>query len=274
MTETARRLRRTQSAVSHSLAALRRHLGDALFVRVSSRLEPTARAKELEPLVRELMAQAERALTPQVFDPQALKRTFKLLLSDYVQVVMMPALLKRLPSGVRLDVHFRSDALTNSLAELAAGAWDLTVAPMVDAPAGVVRQKVFDDRNVCVLRARNRFAKRLTIERFAKLPHIQLSPRGLNEDFVDAALKKHGLTRTIVARVPHFTTAPQLVHAADGIAVVPERLAHAWSARDLTVVEAPVPLPGFSMATYFPETSRHDPAHVWFRRMLSECVRV
>ncbi len=96
---------------------------------------------------------------------------------------------------------------------------------------------------------------------------------GLNEDFVDAALKKRGLSRAVVARVPHFTAAPQLVLAAHGIAVVPERLAHAWSAPGLRVVEAPVPLPGFSMATYFPETSRHDAAHAWFRRLLVECVR-
>ena len=115
-------------------------------------------------------------------------------------------------------------------------------------------------------------AKRLTVSRFAQLPHFQLSPRGLHDDFVDAALKKHGLSRTVVARVPHFTTAPQLVLAARGIAVVPERLARTWAAQGLRVVEAPVPLPGFSMATYFPETSRHDAAHSWFRRLLVECV--
>lgn len=87
----------------------------------------------------------------------------------------------------------------------------------------MVRQKLFEDRNVCVLPARHLYAKRLTLERFATLPHFQLSPRRLNEDFVDAALKKHQLTRTVVARVPHFTAAPQLVLAAKGIAVVPER---------------------------------------------------
>lgn len=136
----------------------------------------------------------------------------------------------------------------------------------------MVRQKLFEDRNVCVLPARHPYAKRLTLERFATLPHFQISPRGLNEDFVEAALKKHQLMRTVVARVP-------ALHGCAAVGVGREGHrggagAHAWSALGLRVVEAPLPLPGFSMASSFPETSRHDPAHLWFRRLLTGCVRV
>ena len=135
----------------------------------------------------------------------------------------------------------------------------------------MVRQKLFEDRKVCVLPARHLYAKRLTLERFATLPHFQLSPRRLNEDFVDAALKKHQLTRTVVARVPHFTAAPQLVLAAKGIAVAPgARLECFGPARGGSAAAAA----GLQHGLVLPETSRHDPAHLWFRRLLTGCVRV
>lgn len=120
VTETARRLRRTQSAVSHSLAALREAFRDPLFIRVGSRFEPTPRARALAEPVRSMMQTATRALAaPEVFDPKTLRRTFRLFLSDYAQVVVLPGLMKRLAvqaPHVTLDVHFRSDAFATNLA--------------------------------------------------------------------------------------------------------------------------------------------------------------
>lgn len=275
VTEAARRLGRTQSAVSHSLTSLRSLFGDPLFVRIGARFEPTPRAKELAGPVRELIQRAARVLAPPVsFSPQALRRTFRLLLSDYAQVVLLPGLLKRLSleaPGVVLDVHFRSDAPAFNFAEVASGRIELSVAPMAEGPAGIVRQRLFDDHNVCVLREGHPALKRFTVERFAALPHVQVSARGLGPDFVDQALGKRKLSRQIVLRVPHFATAPHLVASSDAIAVVPRGIAQAWKrGSGVVFVEAPLPLPRFTMAQYFPELLRHDAAHAWLRRLVHE----
>jgi DNA-binding transcriptional LysR family regulator len=276
VTETARRLGRTQSAVSHSLNALRRALNDELFVRVGGKFEATPRARSLEPRVREVRERVGALLAPQAFEPRTLERTFRLLLSDYVQLVVLPRLMEALRDeapGVRLDVHFRSDAMAANLSDVASAKYDVSVAPTVDAPAGVVRQKLFDDENVCVLRARNRALQRWTVKAFAELPHLQISARGLGPDFVDQALAKHGLKRHVALRVPHYGTAPAMVLHDESVAVVPRRVAQSWSdVRGLAVVEAPLPLPGFTMAQYFPELLRRDPVHQWFRRLVQRAV--
>lgn len=275
VTAAARKLGRTQSAVSHSLASLRELFGDPLFVRIGARFEPTPRAKALAGPVRELVQSAARVLAPPAaFSPETLKRTFRFLLSDYGQVVLLPALLKRLASeapGVVLDVHFRSDSPTFNFEEVASGRTELSVAPLLEGPAGIVRQRLFDDHNVCALREGHPALRRFTVERFAALPHVQISARALGPDFVDHALKKQKLSRKVVLRVPHFATAPHLVASSDAVAVVPQRIAAAWrKGSGVTFVEAPMPLPSFTMAQYFPEVLRHDPAHAWLRRVVHE----
>lgn len=275
VTATARALRRTQSAVSHSLATLRIVFHDPLFIRVGPRFEATPRARALAGPVKQLMQSATLALAPpEHLEPRLLQRTFRLFLSDYGQVVLLPRLLERLSREaprVTLDVSFRSDSLSANLAEVASGRVELAVASMAEAPSGLVRQRLYDDHNVCVLRAGHPALKRFTAERFAALPHVQVSARGLAPDFVDAALARRKLRRHVALRVPHFATAPHLVMGSDAVAVVPHRIALAWApGTGLAFVEPPVPLPRFTMAQYFPELLRNDPAHLWLRRLVHE----
>ena len=264
--------------MSHSLAQLRGLFHDPLFVRAGARFQPTPRALALRQRVRTVI-DATRALLqpPEAFDPKTLQRTFSLYLSDYAQVVVLPKLLAGLlqeAPKVTLDVRFRSDAPAQVFDDVAAARIELSLGPMADAPAGIVRQRLFDDRNVCVLRRSHPALRRFTVERFAALPHLQVSARALSRDFVDEALQRRKLARHIALRVPHFATAPHLVRTTDALAVVPARIAEVWKAEGgITFVDPPLPLPDFTFAQYFPEVSRHEPAHAWLRKRLHEVVR-
>lgn len=279
VSETARRLGKTQSAVSHSLAALRKLFGDPLFIRVGSGLEPTPRAKALAPMVREALRQVEASLAPAAtFDPRTLERTFRIFLSDYAQVVLLPGLLSRLATQApraTLDVTFRADAMDEVLQQVREGRVDLSVGPPVTGLSAVLTQPLFTDANVCVVRAGHPFARRPTVKAWAALRHVVVSPRGALRDFVDDALAAEGLVRSVVARVPHFIAALPLVAQADCVALVPARLARALATGfDVAVVRPPLPLPGFSMSCFAPELSRNDPAHAWLRRELKHVARL
>src|SRR3546814_5499681 len=76
VTRTANRLGLTQSAISHALARLRQSIGDPLFVRVAGGLQPTARAIEIAPGIRQGLLQFRDALSPSLFDPATAKRRF------------------------------------------------------------------------------------------------------------------------------------------------------------------------------------------------------
>ncbi len=275
VSESARRLGRTQSAVSHSLATLRGVFGDPLFVRVGAGLEPTSRARALEPLVTAALAQLQASLAPAAaFDPKQLRRTFRLFLSDYAQVVLLAPLLQRLEvvaPHVVLDVTFRADAMDEVLREVREGRSDLCVGPPVDT-SGVVTQTLFTDENVCVVRRGHPFARRPTLRAWAGLRHVVASPRGGLRDFVDDALAQHGLERKVVARVPHFTAALALAARTDAVTLVPSKLANLWAkSADVSVVRPPLSLPTFTMAWFVSEVARTDPASMWLR---SELKRV
>lgn len=272
VSETARRLGRTQSAISHSLSALRGVFGDPLFVRVGAGLEPTSRARALAPTVSAALAELERSLAPAAaFDPKQLRRTFRLFLSDYAQVVLLGPLLDRLAEAaprVVLDVTFRADAMDEVLREVREGRCDLSVGPPHEA-SGVVTQTLFADGNVCVVRRGHPFAKRPTLKAWAALRHVVASPRGGLRDFVDEELGKHGLQREVVARVPHFTAALALAARTDATTLVPGKLAQAWArSADVVVVQPPLPLPTFKMAWFVSEVARTDPASMWLRAEL------
>src|SRR3954463_1778933 len=63
VTRAAGRIGLSQPAMSHALSRLRALFADDLFVRTPSGMEPTARAREIAPLVWGAIEQIEAALT-------------------------------------------------------------------------------------------------------------------------------------------------------------------------------------------------------------------
>src|SRR5882672_9496180 len=70
LSRAADRLDLTQPAISQSLAKLRRHFDDALFVRVGNAMKATPQADAMSETVRIAIAGVEQALSHRVkFDP-------------------------------------------------------------------------------------------------------------------------------------------------------------------------------------------------------------
>jgi DNA-binding transcriptional LysR family regulator len=273
VTRTAKRLGRTQSAVSHALRRLRSTFGDPLFVRVGAVLQPTARARELAEPLHEWVYGAHRLMgTRGAFEPARLRRRFTLAASDFAQVVLFPRLLARLAEeapGVDLRVVFVGDGVDRAVQS---GEVDLALGAGFQPLAGLLRQTLFEERNVCLARKDHpRVKGRLTLEDFVREPHADISPRGRPSTFVDEALAKLGRERRVVLSVPHFVTAPLLVARSDLLLVAPARVAAALAGvADLQVLEPPLPLPGFLFLQVYAEAHRADPAHAWLRALIAE----
>lgn len=274
VTRAAARMGVTQSAMSHSLARLREGLGDELLVRASGEMVTTARAAELAPSLRKAFEQLERAIAPAApFDPATSTTRFAIACGDYVELVLLPALMARLSKDApHVDLRFHGH---ESVPErLASGAIDLAILPTVPpiAGAGLFSQRLFDERFVCVMSAKNPLAKKkLTLGRYVDALHALISPRGEEGGHVDTALARLGKHRRVALTVPHFLVAPHVIASSNLIITLPERTARAF-AEPLDLVLRSVPpeigLVGFSMACVAHERSRTDPAHRWFRELL------
>src|ERR1041384_6509367 len=99
VSQTAENLDLSQSSISMSLAKLRKHFNDPLFVRTSSGMDPTPHAVELIGCRKNAEDLLQTALDLHlVFDPMTSERRFNLYSTDIAQVTLMPRLMQRLGS--------------------------------------------------------------------------------------------------------------------------------------------------------------------------------
>ena len=93
LTAAGRRLFVTQSAISQSLARLRRELGDPLFERTAQGMRPTALADAIYPELHEGMSVIDRTIAAVTgFDPLTSERTFRIALSELGEIGWLPAI--------------------------------------------------------------------------------------------------------------------------------------------------------------------------------------
>lgn len=93
----AERLALSQPAVSNALNRLRELLDDPLLVRAGRAMQPTPRALALEAPIRAALRQIEQSLGDgEGFDPGRSRQRFTVAVTDYVELICMPALMRRL----------------------------------------------------------------------------------------------------------------------------------------------------------------------------------
>src|SRR4029453_2958078 len=78
----ARRIGRSQPAVSHSLRRLRELLGDPLLVRIGSRMELTPRAVILREALPDALERVRTLFTAESFVPATSLRRFQVVIHD------------------------------------------------------------------------------------------------------------------------------------------------------------------------------------------------
>ncbi len=275
-TLSARRLGRTQSAVSHALSRLRAAFGDPLLLRAGPTLRPTATAERLQTPLRELLL-AARALIAGgsgAFEPAAIERTFVIGCADYAEVLLLPRLMPRLrrdAPGVDVVTRFVGDDLDRAVQ---ARELDLGYGTRFRAVSGVVLEKVGHEPMVVLLRRDHPAARRsLTISRYASLDHVLVTPRGLPGGAVDRALEPLGLTRRVVLRMPHFASAAAIVAKTDLVVTLPAGMARELAKPlGLAIRHAPFALEGFTFSIGYSSTFADDPAHRWFRARVLEAA--
>ena len=143
----------TSSAVSHALQRLRNTMGDDLFVAGVRRMTPTRRAVELAPRIAGALAGFDDVLARKPFDPSKADRSFKVAMSDYNAVILLPSVLQQLlvqAPSVRLCVV--PSGRTDLIEQLDEGRLDAVVSWFGQTPDRIRRKELFRDRETVVVR--------------------------------------------------------------------------------------------------------------------------
>ena len=268
----------SQPAMSNALTRLRTTFGDALLVRTSRGMEPTARGLELVDQVRQVLRQVERVLTPDGgFDPGRCEQRFVLRLSDLLGRLFLPgiaaAFFRDAPLA-SLEVAHLSPAQT--VEALETDRCDLAVSMGLAHGGAILQQSLLPDRMVCVMRKGHSAARgQLGIEEFLGLKHLRVSISPVDSRFVDDVLARDGRRRHVAANVPHWLVVPEVLRSTDLVAVMPERLADVLARSEDGFARRDLPLPeaAFEWALYWHRRHEGSAQHAWLRGMVASSMR-
>lgn len=235
----------------------------------------TPRAEGLKPRVRDAVAVAKMVFDePGQFDAGSVQRSFTLSVTDYVLLVFGALLDQRVTAGAPgLTLRCIPNALDDA-ARLRAGETDLAIGIYGDLPPELRTKPIITDRFVCVVRAGHPIVKRrLSLDQFVSLEHIQIAPRGTAGGYVDDQLAERGLSRDVVRAVPYFQVALEMTAASDRVLTVSERIARLLGPRlGLKSFDPPLPLEPFALSMVWHPRLHADAAHRWLRGALIEAT--
>ena len=278
VTRAARRLGVGQPALSHSLSRLRAHFKDDLLLLKGHTYVLTDKAEKLASVV----ANATRALSEVFeeqpsFDAATSSYRFVVACSDLFGILVVPELLRTLRRDAgHVEVELRAIVATSKESILEGGV-DLALGIFEDVPASLNQQSLYEDPVACVVRANHeQVGKRLTLETYGKLPHMEIGPIadsiGLR---IDRALGAIGKRRHVTLRIPYYLLAPHILEHSDHVATLSASGADILvKMARLRIVEPPIALPSYRYSQIWNNRHNDDRAHAWLReRIAGICQR-
>lgn len=287
VTQAANQLGLSQPAMSNGLRRLRDLFNDPLLVRTSDGMTPTARALELEPLVRDILSGVERAIQPTAeFDPTDAKQVIRVMASDYAESTLFPAVMQTLRErapGLTLDVMTPSDV---SFLDVERGKIDLVINRFDQMPQSFHQITLWTDTFTCLMNRDNPILEHFDLDSYLAASHIWVSKTGMGvgvgvdpDDvqrlgWVDHALDALGKKRNIRVFTRHYQAAMTLAEQNDLIVTLPTRAT--WLKRDnprVVVRDCPFEVPPLELKMAWSPLLQHNPAHRWIRQLITQIAR-
>ncbi|MEJ2863696.1 LysR family transcriptional regulator [Actinomycetospora flava] len=269
VTRAAERLSVGQPAMSASLARLRKFFDDPLLVREGRSLTPTPTALELVGPIRDALDTIESTVrATREFDPRTDSRTFALMASDYVLLVLLQPLLAQLEAEapkLRLNVR---PATSDSDERLARSELDLLILPTeLAARSSEVRSApLFTERFVVAVdRDHPDVGEQITEEQFRTLPYLAYDGAP-GVTISELRLRRLGIDRHVDVHTQSFVIQPLMLPGTRLMALLHERLATYFASHlPIRLLDPPFDVPPMTEAMFWSPRTDADPAHRWLR---------
>ncbi len=273
LSRAAESLATSQPTISFSLAKLRTHFKDRLFVRTGKGMEPTPYAHELVAPIQSALDGLRNALGHQaVFDPLSSNRSFSICMTDISQINLLPTLINRLrilAPKVKLRIHNITEA---TAAMLSSGEADLAVGFMPQLDRGFFQQNLFEQDFVCIVRkGHSRIKQTLSLDQFKEEGQLVVTTSGTGHWIIDKQLEEQRIERKIMLELPTFLGLLTIVEQTDLIAIIPRRLGELLQGQGrIKLLPPPLPLPRYFVKQHWHERFHHDLGNRWLRALLTE----
>jgi DNA-binding transcriptional LysR family regulator len=272
VTRAAKRLGRTQSAVSHSLARLRTQLGDPLFVKSGGRMMPSPHALKIAEDLQPILRNIQRIISaPEPFDPQKSERLFRIAAPDMSQAVMSGIISRVSEEAPGASVEWLLSS-QEAYGAVAAGLIDIAeMAGSAPLPEELEAADGEPYTRMTFARKGHPAAKNWGVEAWTKWPHIKVKLGNAIVSAVDQVATDGGPQRKIGAWIPSLFSVAPLLASSDLLATFPPLvMIDAVKPFNLCVLEPPVPIPPMPVRFLWCRRMTNDPGGAWFRKIVIE----
>ncbi|WP_245215505.1 LysR family transcriptional regulator [Pararoseomonas baculiformis] len=261
----------SQPATSSALGRLRAFFGDELFVRNGRVLEPTPRAQALMDQLAPAMQAVAGAIAGSIpFDPATDTRTFRIGMSEDIQMAMIPVLPRLRKAAPRCRIIIRAATYRTIPRMLDSREINMAVGHVEDLPAAA-KQRVLRRCGWRVLRDAESPGP-VDLDSYCARPHMLVTPRGDLSGIADEELAKLGRSRQIVLGVPDFGLMPRTLIGTDLLCLVSEAVVDAVAAlggmEGLAADPPPFACPEAVTYMAWRTAVDQDPGEAWLRAQL------
>lgn len=275
VSEAARELCLTQSALSNALARMRSIFGDELFVRTASGMEPTPFAHSLALPVERALAKLEGEFTQlSGFEPQRSSRTFHIAMTQLGETWLAPqilALTRSTAPDIVISTAVAGDRGTRIA--LNGGGVDFAIGHLPDFEDDFHHVELAMHEIVCMVREGHPILQGpLTLPKLLSCTFADLVERGTMYGELMAVVRTD-LPDAMRYRTANVMALPHVVAATDLVAVVPAWFAarHVASLglRLVRLAEEPAVA---KIRLFWHKTFEKDPGHLWMRSIIARAA--
>ena len=284
VSETARRLHLTQSAVSGSLGQLRILFKDELLVRSGRTMVLTEKAHRLTAEVAQIVRLTDQMVSGNAFDPGKAESRFRIATADYVAAMVTNKLSRKLSRiAPSVSVSMLPTPGTSGK-ELRFGSLDLIICPTRHAnllACGIDHldpdfcfEPLMRDHLVAIrARQAGNGSGTMDLEEYLSRSHVMYCRTDGTPTVEQEALAEQGLVQKTKYYIPYFTLIPEIVQGSDLLGVVPRRLAEhhrAWF--DIEIFAIPYFIPPLDVAMIWHKNRSDHQDLTWMRAILREVM--
>lgn len=271
----AEELALSNSALSHALSRLRRHLGDELFYRVGHEMQPTLFATALAESVNNSLSQLNQSVQKRPrFDPATSQHEFTFAVTDFTTFSLFPALMakvQQLAPWLRFQLIHSEQKV--ALHELMAGRVDFALgfSETHDRRLPDIEEMDWmEDEYVVIASPRFFPADRpVDLAQYIAARHLVVTPWNEETGYIDSELALLGLERHIALRMPSVLGAPFIIAQSPLLMTIPryaaERLQHSV---EYAIHPLPFAIPRYTVKIYSWHKNSQRDACRWLLELL------
>jgi len=229
VTRTAEKLFMAQSAVSRSIGVMERHYGIRLFDRLNNRLFPTEAAKEIYPLVVQILAfhtEAEDLLRADDFS-----ETIQIGATTTIGSYLLPKIIRQYENR-RLNVKINVTVMSGSelLPMVEKNDLDFALVEAFAEGKNLITEELFTDKLVlafspeCDLKDQ----KEISFSDLNQYPLLMRDKGSLTRNMIDQVFCRHEVSPALRLESGSIHTILEFVQSNLGVAFVPEGIARPY----------------------------------------------